>query len=110
MILPLYQGTRSVEVLDAMRRAFMAFERANRLDVAVKLVFTRASVYGMGTPDMPSHQERREPLPTGYRFGDAADSAALKAETTWQTEMERRLVRAIRASKSFNSPEGQTAA
>lgn len=28
---------------------------------------------------MPSHQERREPLPKGYQFGDAAWSSAMKA-------------------------------
>ncbi len=47
-MLPLYPGTRSVELLEAMRRAFMAFERGNRLDVAVKLAFTTPSMYVMG--------------------------------------------------------------
>ncbi len=59
---------------------------------------------------MPSHQERREPLPVSYRFGDAADAERMKADTTWQIAMERRLVRAIRAAKGFHQPEDQTAA
>jgi hypothetical protein len=28
---------------------------------------------------MPSHQDRRDPLPPGYQFGDAGSSAAMSA-------------------------------
>lgn len=56
---------------------------------------------------MPSHQERREPLPKGYQFGDAAWSGARLqiADTSTGCRVVNRGIGPVRVDRIFHDGE-----